>query len=142
LNQPYLHVKVVLGIVALAHIITGLVGVIPGVPLSIVLVFYGGALQFSPQIAYLLQMFGAYMLTIGVLCLYAIRNPVQNRNIILGIAFLLLFRGGQRMLLSSSQAYRVFGMVPAYYRIQTALFVGVALALLWFRPQAVERARS
>ncbi len=137
MNQSYLPVKVVLGIVAIAHIITGLAGIIPSVPLSIVLVLYGGALQFSPQIAYLLHIFGAYMLTIGVMSIYALYNPVKNRSIIHGLAFLLFLRAVQRAF-SSGQANTVFGLVPGYYWIQTVLFLGVALALLWFRPRAIE----
>jgi hypothetical protein len=138
-NQPYLPIKLILGIVAVSHIVTGLAGIIPSMPLSIALVLYGGALQFSPQIAYLLQIFGAYMLTIGVMSLYAMCNPVRHRSIIHGIAFLLLLRAIQRMV-STGQANAAFGMVPGYYWIQTILFLGVALALLWFRPRAAEPA--
>ena len=139
MNQPYLPVKIVLGIVAVSHIVTGLIGILPSMPLSYVLVLYGGALQFSPQIAYLLQIFGAYMLTIGVASIYAMWDPVKNRSIIHVLAFLLLFRGVQRIL-SSGEVHTVFGLIPGYYWLQTILFLGVALALLWFRPRAVQPA--
>ncbi len=141
MKQPYLAVKVVLAVVAVCHIVTGLIGVIPGIPLSIVLVFYGGALQFSPQIAYLLQIFGAYMLAIGALSIYAICNPVKNRSIIHGIVFLLLLRGMQPILYST-QAHSVLGVIPGHYWVQTVLFLGVALALLWYRPRAFEPAEA
>jgi hypothetical protein len=139
MKESYLPVRAVLGLVAVLHIAIGLIGVIPTTPLSIVLVFYGGALQFSPQIAYLLQMFGAYMLTIGGLCLYAIWNPVKNRGIIHGIIFLLLLRGIQRIL-SAGEASRVFGVLPGYYWTQTVLFLVVGLALIWLRPKVAEAA--
>ncbi len=126
---------------AVIHIAIGLIGIIPTTPLSIVLVFYGGALQFSPQIAYLLQMFGAYMLTIGALCIYAVWDPAKNRYIIHGMIFLLLLRGIQRIL-SAGQVVTVFGVVPDYYWIQTALFLIVGLALVWLRPRTTGTIQS
>jgi hypothetical protein len=141
MKQAYLPVKIVLALVAVVHIAVGLIGVIPSTPLSTALVFYGGALQFSPQIAYLLQMFGAYMLTMGGLCIYALWDPVKNRHIIHAIIFLLLFRGFQRIL-SVGQVNTVFGMVPGYYWVQTILFLVVALALIWLRPGAGQAAKA
>jgi hypothetical protein len=70
------------------------------------------------------------MLTVGVLCIYALWNPVKNRSIVHCIIFLHLSRGIQRIL-SLSQIKMVFGLVPQYYWIQTALFLVVGLALLW-----------
>ena len=141
MQQSYLPLRIILGLAAMLHIGIGLLGVIPSSPLSIVLVFYGGALQFSPQIGYLLQIFGAYMLTIGVLCVYGIWNPVKNRCAIHCIIFLLLFRGIQRIF-SVGEANTVFGMVPDYYWIQTALFLAVGIALLWLRPKAAESVKA
>jgi membrane-associated PAP2 superfamily phosphatase len=46
--QAHLPLRIVLALVAAIHIVIGLVEIIPGVPLSYVLVFYGGALRFSP----------------------------------------------------------------------------------------------
>ena len=139
MKQSYVAVRVVLGIVAVAHIVTGLVGIMPNSPLSVALVLYGGALQFSPQIAYLLQIGGAYMLTIGAFSIYAIWNPAKSRNIIHGIIFLLSLRGIQRILYAG-EVDTVFGQVPGYYWIQTVLFLAVAVALILFRPKAVEAA--
>jgi hypothetical protein len=136
MKKPYLALKIVLAVVAAIHIIIGILGVIPASPLSIVLAFYGGALQFSPQIGHLLQIFGAYMLTIGALCIYAIWDPIKNKCVIHGLIFLLLFRGGQRIL-TADQTSQVFGLVPQGYWIQTILFLAVGLILLWLRPKAV-----
>jgi hypothetical protein len=137
MQKSNLPVRLVLVLVAGAHIVTGLVGVIPSVPLSIALVFYSGALQFSPQIAHLIHMFGVYMLTIGALCIYAIWDPVKHKSIIHGMIFLLLFRGIQRILMAD-QAVVVFGVLPDYYWIQTILFLLAGLALLWFLPKRAE----
>jgi hypothetical protein len=74
------------------------------------------------------------MLTVGVLCIYGLWNPVRHKSIIHGIIFLLLFRGIQRIV-TVSQVPTVFGLVPDYYWIQTFLFLAVGLALLWLRPR-------
>jgi hypothetical protein len=136
MHRPYIPLRVVLGLVAVLHLFIGIFGVIPSSPLSFVLVFYGGALQFSPQIAHLLQIFGAYMLTIGVLCIYAIWDPVRHKSVIHGIIFLLLLRGIQRIL-TLGQVPIVFGLVPDYYWIQTFLFLAVGVGLLWLRPRTL-----
>jgi hypothetical protein len=141
MKHSYILLKLVLALVAVIHIIVGLVGIIPGIPLSYVLVFYGGALQFSPLIAYLLQMFAAYMLTIGALGIYALWDPLKHKAIIHCIIFLLLFRGIQRILYLR-QVKTVFGMVPDYYWTQTILFLLVALALLWLRPRAAATTKA
>lgn len=141
MHPPYIPLRVVLGLVAVLHLFIGIFGVIPSSPLSFVLVFYGGALQFSPQIAHLLQMFGVYMLTIGVLCIYAIWDPVKHKSVIHGIIFLLLLRGIQRIL-AVGRVPVVFGLVPDYYWIQTFLFLGVGVALLWLRPKSMKATKA
>jgi hypothetical protein len=141
MTQSHLPLRLVLALVGLIHILIGLIGVIPGFPLSYALVFYGGALKFSSNIAYLLHIFGAYMLTIGVMCIYALWNPLKNKSIVHCIIFLLLFRGIQRIVYLR-QVETVFGMVPQYYWIQTALFIIVAIALIWFRPRASRETKA
>jgi hypothetical protein len=141
MQKSYLALKAVLGLVGAIHLFIGLLGVIPSTPLSIALVFYGGALQFSPQFGFLLQIFGAYMLTIGALCIYAIWNPVKKRNIVHGLIFLLLFRGIQRIV-TVGQIPSIFGVVPEYYWLQTVLFLAVGIALIWLRPRAIEASHT
>jgi hypothetical protein len=141
MQHSHVALRIVLAATAFLHLAIGLVGVIPSSPLSIALVLYGGALQFSPQIAYLVQIFGAYMLTIGALCVYSIWDPVKNKSIIHGMIFLLLFRGCQRIL-TVGPAETAYGLVPDYYWIQTALFLIVGLALLFLRPKSTRATQS
>ena len=141
MRNPYIPIKVVLGLVAAAHIIIGLIGVIPAIPINIVLMFYGAALQINPQIAHIIQMFGAYMLTIGILGVLAIYDPLKNINIIYGLSFLLLLRVIQRIIFSS-QAYSVFSISPGYYWGQTVCFLIMAIALIWLRPRAGEMRKA
>ena len=133
MKTSYLPIRIVLGLVAIAHIIIGLIGVIPIVPREIILTFYGAALQITPQIEHIIQMFGAYMLTVGALGVYAFWNPAGNRGIIHCLIFLLLVRVIQRLFFFG-QAEAVFDISPGYYWGQTVLFFIVAVALFWFRP--------
>lgn len=137
MKKSYLPIRIVLGLVAVAHILIGLVGVIPMIPIKLVLMVYGAALQITPQLAHIIQMFGAYMLTIGVFGAFAIWDPVKNRMIIYGVSFLLFLRVLQRIVFAS-QAYSVFGISPAYYWGQTVCFFALALALLLLMPKAGE----
>ena len=140
-KQSYLPVRIVLGMAAAAHVIIGLIGVIPAIPLSIVLMFYGASLQINPQIAHIIQMFGAYMLAVGVLGAFAVWDPLKNKSIIYGISFLLFLRVLQRIIFAG-QAYSVFGISPIYYWVQTVLFFAIALALVLLRPKASESPKT
>ena len=133
--QSYLLLKIILGLVAVSHIVIGLIGVIPQIPVNVAVLFYGSALTLNPQIEHILQMFGAYMLTVGILGAFALRNPVENKNIIYGVSFLLFLRVLQRILFAG-QAYAVFGISPAYYWVQTAVFFALAVCLILLRPKA------
>ena len=86
-------------------------------------------------------MFGAYMLTVGVLGIFAILNPLKNISIIYGISFLLLLRVIQRLVFAG-QAYAVFGISPGYYWGQTICFLTLAILLIVFRPKAVETSKA
>ena len=134
MKQSYVPLKIILGLVAAAHIIIGIIGVIPAIPASVAVVFYGAALTLNPQIEHILQMFGAYMLTVGLLGAFALRDPVKNKSIIYGVSFLLFVRVLQRILFAG-QASSVFGISPAYYWAQTAVFFALALCLILFRPK-------
>ncbi len=141
MKRSYRPVRIVLGLAAAAHVIIGLIGVIPAIPLSIVLMFYGASLQINPQITHILQMFGAYMLTVGALGIYAVWDPVKNKSIIHCIIFLLLLRVIQRVLFAS-EAFAVFGIAPGYYWAQTAVFFLIVLALVYFRPRTAKPAKA
>ncbi len=141
MKKSYLAIQIVLGLVAVAHVIIGLIGVIPAIPINFVLMFYGAALQINPQVAHIIQMFGAYMLTIGVLGILAIFDPVKNVNIVYGLSFLLFLRVIQRLMFAS-QAYAVFGISAPYYWGQTVCFLVLAILLIVFRPKALAAGKA
>lgn len=130
MNKSKLALRIVLGMVAVPHTIIGILGVIPAIPISIVLKFYGSStLTLNPQIEHIIQMFGAYMLTVGILGAFSLRYPIKNRVVVYGISFLLFLRTLQRVLFVEQQ-FEVFGISPAYYWTQTILFFVLALCLV------------
>ncbi|MBN2120780.1 MAG: hypothetical protein JW734_06985 [Candidatus Omnitrophica bacterium] len=127
--------KVVLGGVALAHLIIGIVGCLPFIPVErLAAVFYRASVTISPQIEHIVQMFGAYMLTIGVLSIFALIDPVRNKAIITAISFLLFVRVLQRVLFVE-QANIIFDIPVGWYWMQTVSFFAVAIALVLLRPK-------
>jgi len=141
MKQSYLPIRIVLGMAAAAHVVIGLIGVIPAIPIRIVVMFYGASLEVTPQLAHIIQMFGAYMLAVGILGAFAVWNPLKNKSIIYGISFLLFLRVLQRIVFAG-QAYEVFGISPIYYWVQTVLFFAIALALVLLRPKASQPAKA
>ena len=138
MKKRYLTLRIILGGVALAHILIGLAGVIPAIPLSrVASIVYGASLTVTPQIEHITQMFGAYMLTVGLLTAFAVWKPVKNTFVIYGVSFLLLVRVLQRLFFAG-QAESVFGISPVWYWVQTGIFLAIPLALILLRPKASE----
>jgi hypothetical protein len=131
-----LALRILLGLVALSNIAVGLLGVIPGIDVSkIAAVFYSAVLMVTPQLEHVTQMFGAYMLTLGILAGLAIKDPHQNRFIIYGVIFMLFVRTAQRIFFAT-EAYSVFGIPGTAYWIQTIIYFAVAVALIFLRPRS------
>jgi hypothetical protein len=131
---PYLPLRIVLGSVVLSHTVIGLAGAIPIIPIDIATRFYGASLTVTPQIEHITQMFGAYMITVGLLAAFAVRDPVKNKFVIYGVSFLLFVRVIQRLFFAD-QAFEVFEISPALYWAQTALFLAIAVSLILLRPK-------
>jgi hypothetical protein len=127
--------RAVLGLVALSNIFIGFLGVIPAIPVSkIASIFYSALLMVTPQLEHVTQMFGAYMLTIGILAALAILDPLRNRFIIYGVVFMLFLRTIQRILFAS-QAALVFDIPAGIYWAQTVIYFAAAVALIFLRPK-------
>lgn len=131
MKKSKLALRIVLGIVALSHVIIGIIGVIPAIPINIVLKFYGSSITLNPQMGHIIQMFGAYMLTIGILGVVTLWNPVKNKIVVYGISGILFLRTLQRIIFANQQ-FEVFGISPAYYWTQTIIFFVLGLCLVIF----------
>ena len=123
--------QVTLGLVALGNGVVGLLGVWPGVPVSrVATAFYSASLEVDPQTEHITEMFGAYMLTVGILAGIAALRPERYQVITFSIAGMLTLRTVQRIVFASEQS-EVFGISGLYYWTQTVVFFAIAVALAW-----------
>jgi hypothetical protein len=77
------------------------------------------------------------MLTVGLLAAFAVWKPARNTFVIYGVSFLLFIRVVQRLFFAGDAA-DVFGISPAWYWVQTAVFFAIAVALILLRPKTGE----
>ena len=59
---------------------------------------YGAEVDFTPEFTYILKPLGAFMFALGLICIAAARNPLQNQMIIYGFATLFAIRAIQRLV--------------------------------------------
>ena len=136
MKPPYIPLRIILGLVALTHILIGLGGVIPAVSTEwLASILYGASLTVTPQIDHIVQMWGAYMLTVGLLAAFAVWQPAKNMFVIWGVSFLLFVRVIQRLFFAG-EAESVFDISAVWYWVQTAIFLVIPLCLILLRPRA------
>jgi hypothetical protein len=87
------------------------------------------------------RIIGAFMLAIGVMAGFALRDPARNRAIIDGIGILQLLRVAQRVVFAA-QVQETFGVSPGRLALQSVFFLALGLALLLLRPPARPGARA
>jgi hypothetical protein len=142
MKQQHLLLRILLGIASVTHIVMGIVGIIPPIPIAVDMAFYGATkLELSPQFEHILQMYGAYMFAWGIMAAFAAWNPVKNKVIIYGLSILLLVRGLQRLFFFA-QANEAFGISAWYYWAQTALFLATAVIVFMLRPKDRELTKA
>ena len=119
-----------LGLVAVTNGAVGLLGVLPGVPISkVATAYYSASVASDPQVEHIAEMFGGYMLAIGILAGFAALSPDRYRAITYTVTGLLFLRVVQRVVFAGEQS-EVFGISGFWYWGQTILFLVVAVALL------------
>lgn len=124
-------IRLLLGLVAIGNGLIGLLGVLPGVPVSrVATAFYSASLTVDPQTEHITEMFGAYMLTVGVLAGFAAFRPERYQVITFSVAAMLTLRTVQRIVFASEQS-DVFGISGFYYWSQTVVFFAIGVALAW-----------
>ena len=127
--------RLVLASVALAHLIIGITASLPGGSVTeIAQKFYSASINTTPELEHVAQMFGVYMLAIGILAAFAVCNPNRNVAITYGIITLLMLRVLQRIILAND-AMRLFHIDTTWYWAQTIFFGIIALTLFVLRPK-------
>ncbi len=90
--------RLVLAILALYHIVTGVVALLaPERARKLMSVLYGAELQASAQLDYATAMIGAQALAIGALAAVASLDPLAHGPIVAALAGLQLLRAGVRI---------------------------------------------
>ena len=128
--------KTVLWIVCIPHLLIGIVGCLPFLDITqIAAVVYKANIIPSAQLDHVARMLAGYFLVIGLLAFLAIKNPLQSSSIISALSVLLFIRVFQ-MLTFAKDAFNVFGIPPYWYWGQAALFIVMAIALVFLRPRS------
>ena len=81
------------------------------------------------QFAYIMKPLGAFMIALGVMAAMAARDPLGNRPIIIGFAFLFTMRGLQRLLFMD-EIERVFAIPSSRSLVQMVVMLSLAVVLV------------
>ena len=94
--------RLVLALVGLSHLVLGLIANVAPADLltKIVSGFYGASLQITPQLHHVIRILGVFMIGIGMMAMWACRDPQRNQVVIIGIIAILVLRVLQRLLLT------------------------------------------
>ena len=134
-KSSYVLFRLVLLSVSIAHLIIGGIACIPGMPVvKLAEIFYKASVTLNPQMEHIMQMFGAYMLTVGILAILASLDPVKNKAITHGIILLLVLRVFQRVAFAR-QAWTVFRISTGWYWAHTIFFSLIAVVLFLLCPK-------
>jgi hypothetical protein len=94
---------------------------------------YGATVTLTPPLQHAVRILGAFMIAIGLMAAFALRDPVRNRAIIDGVGVLQLLRVAQRVYFAS-QIQETFGVSSGRLLLQSAFFAALGLVLLLLRP--------
>jgi hypothetical protein len=95
---------------------------------------YGAAVDLTPQLHHVLRMLGAFMIGIGVMAAFAWKDPLTNRQIVIGIGIILILRASQRVLFSSA-IQEAFQISLQQLVLQGVFFFTLGVALIWLAPR-------
>jgi len=135
--------KVLLALVALAHLVLGLIANLapPELLAKVVSVYYGASIEVTAQSHHVIRIIGAFMIGVAVMAFLACRDPQRNQAIILGIITVLVMRVIQRIVFAQ-EITSAFHIPPGRVWLQVAFFLLTAIALFVLRPKAAPTARG
>ena len=125
--------RIVLLVVLFTTLVLGLVCYLSGdAALKLARLIYGTTLsELTPQVNYLLKMMGAYLITLGVLNVLAVANPLKYRAIVYADALMAVLRALQRVIFANSiQESFGLSMTRIYLNAGTMLVGAIVLGLL------------
>ncbi len=130
--------QVFLWLICAFHVIVGLgLNLSPAFP-QVMASYYGAAVNWSPELLYLVKPIGAFMLALGVMAAAAARDPLNNSPIVLGFVVLFVLRGIQRFAYHDEIASAL--SIEGGRNIGNAVFfLLMAAALVWLFRAASSR---
>ena len=135
-GKSYVYLKWVLCCIFLVQFPLGVCGLISGeTAMKAIAVFYGGGVEMTPQMDYVVRMMGAYILAISLMALFALLDPARSIAIVYGLIILMVIRGLEALCLAN-QVAQSFDMSIWKARLDGVLFLIVAVLLFSFRPKA------
>ncbi|NQU18365.1 MAG: hypothetical protein HQ564_09920 [Candidatus Saganbacteria bacterium] len=127
--------KVLLLVFGLSQVVIGALAFFAGpYTESVIKVLYGATVNITPQLTHVIRMFGVYIFIIGLLALFAAKDPAQNQVIIYSVIGLLGLRVIQRLVFAQ-QIQASFGIPVSRNLINAALFLAFGVLLFIFRPK-------
>ena len=135
--------RAILLVVCVSHLLLGAIAffAVPDMVTGWAAAIYGATVTLTPALQHSVRIIGAFMVAIGVMADFALRDPVRNRAIIDGIGILQLLRVTQRVVFAA-QVQETFGVSSGRLALQSVFFLALGLALLLLRPFARPGARS
>lgn len=135
--------RAILVVVCLSHLLLGAIAffAVPDMVTGWTAAIYGATVTLTPALQHSVRIIGAFMLAIGVMAGFALRDPARNRAIIDGIGILQLLRVAQRVVFAA-QVQETFGVSSSRLVLQSVFFLALGLALLLLRPPARPGARA
>jgi hypothetical protein len=126
--------RVLLALVALAHLVLGLIANLasPETLARIVSQSYGATIEVTSQAHHVVRILGVFMIGIGVMAGLACRDPRRNQAIIMGIITILVLRVVQRVVLAQ-EIISTFHISSSRLWGQAAFFLIIAIALFVLR---------
>lgn len=123
--------KIVLALVAAAHLIIGLAAIF--VPVgnaadAVISATYGASFDIDPVTRHVIRILGAFMVFVGAMSVVASLDPRRNRPIIYALVLLLLIRVLQRLVFAD-EIRGNFDISTVRLVTQSVFFVVVAIAL-------------
>ena len=123
--------KGLLWFVCAFHIIVGLgLNIVPGMALFMAS-YYGAEVKLNPELEYILKPLGAFMFTLGVICVSAALNPLRYRPVVYGFAVLFIIRGFQRLVFAQ-EILDNFSIAASRNLTNMAFFLLLGVALIVF----------
>lgn len=132
-----LILRVLLAYAALSHLLIGLaaIAVPPGDLADLIIqIAYGSSFEIDPTAHHVIRILGVFMMSLGVLTVFAARDPQRYIGVIYALAFVFVIRTLQRIVFAG-EIQENFGISSGRLISQSLFMIALGLALVLLRPR-------